>query len=69
MPLYDYTCRSCGRINEVHVPINEVGTHLEVCACGYEMERELFSARNPRPPAVIFKGNGFYSTDNRKGKP
>lgn len=59
MPLYDYQCRSCGKVAEVRHGFNE--THEAPCAdCGGEMRR-VFS-----PAGIVFKGSGFYVTDSRK---
>jgi len=59
MPIYEYEC--------------------EVCACRFELRRRFDEdERNPRcpqcqgtvrrlfsPPAIVFKGSGFYVTDSR----
>ncbi|MGC1380179.1 MAG: FmdB family zinc ribbon protein [Candidatus Baltobacteraceae bacterium] len=59
MPLYEYACTKCGRINEVRHGFDE--TYAEPCpACG-AAQRRVF---NPAP--VVFKGSGFYVTDSRK---
>ena len=59
MPLYDYKCRVCDRIQEVKKQFGD--TSPEKCGrCENEMTRQ-FSV-----PAIQFKGSGFYSTDNRK---
>jgi putative FmdB family regulatory protein len=59
MPLYDYACAKCGRINEVRHGFDE--TYDEPCsACGGAMKR-VFNAA-----PVLFKGSGFYVTDSRK---
>ena len=58
MPLYDYRCDS-GHEYELtegfHAP-----TEHACPTCGKQSRRQLSL------PAVIFKGSGFYSTDNRK---
>jgi putative FmdB family regulatory protein len=59
MPVYEYKCAQCGRF-EVEQPIKAVP--LEVCPeCGEPVQKLI--ARNV---GVVFKGSGFYTTDNRK---
>ncbi len=59
LPVYDYRCAS-GHEYELtegfHAP-----TDHPCPACGKKSQRQISL------PAVIFKGSGFYSTDNRKG--
>jgi putative FmdB family regulatory protein len=59
MPLYEYECRACGLRfqRRQHFADDPVKTCPE---CGGEVHR-LF-----HPVAIIFKGKGFYVTDNRK---
>lgn len=59
MPIYEYRCSK---------------GHLYECAEGFDAASEQTcptcggrSRRLISLPAVIFKGSGFYSTDNRKG--
>ncbi len=59
MPNYTFRCLECGEEFErwfsFHEEIKDV-----TCPHGHtRVERVL------RPPAVIFKGSGFYVTDNR----
>ncbi len=59
MPTYTFRCLECGtefeRWFSFHEEIKDV-----VCPEGHtQVERVL------RPPAIIFKGSGFYVTDNR----
>ena len=56
MPLYEYKCLKCGRNTE---KIERVaGPHLKKCPhCGGKVERLL------APPAIQFKGAGWYVTD------
>lgn len=59
MPTYEYECRKCLVRFEVRKRFSDNGPDL--CpSCGGEARR-LFS-----PVPVIFKGPGFYVTDNRK---
>lgn len=56
MPLYEYECRKCGRHTEKIEKVT--GPHLKKCPhCGGAVERLL------SPPAVQFKGTGWYVTD------
>jgi putative FmdB family regulatory protein len=59
MPLYEYKCRSCGKIFEVIQKFSDepLKTHAE---CGGPVDR-LFSA-----PAFHLKGTGWYATDYAK---
>jgi putative FmdB family regulatory protein len=57
MPTYEYFCSKCGVFEEFH-GINQT---LDKCPkCGAEVRRLISQNNN-----VIFKGSGFYSTDNR----
>lgn len=62
MPLYEYKCVKCGRQTEKIESIS--GPHLKKCPhCGGKVERLL------APPAIQFKGSGWYVTDYAgKGK-
>ena len=58
MPLYDYACTRCGRVQEVRHGFDE--TYDAPCgACGAQLRR-VFNAA-----PVLFKGSGFYVTDSR----
>lgn len=61
MPIYTYKCRECGRqfdktqkVSEKKRPVCEV--------CGGATHRVF------HPVGIIFKGSGFYKTDNRLDK-
>ena len=62
MPLYEYECHKCGRRFEVLVSAHKA--QAQRCEeCGGRCRRLL------SPPAIIFKGSGFYTTDYaRAGK-
>jgi putative FmdB family regulatory protein len=62
MPLYEYECDACGGRFEVIQKFSEL---LEECRrCGKGPVRRLLS-----PPAIQFKGTGWYVTDYaQKGK-
>lgn len=58
MPLYDYRCQG-GHEYELSEGFHAPTEHA--CpTCGKQSRRQISL------PAVIFKGSGFYSTDNRK---
>lgn len=60
MPLYEYKCEQCGRVNEVIQKFSdEPLTACEVCQGAVH---RLMSA-----PALQFKGTGWYITDYAKG--
>lgn len=56
MPLYEYECQSCGKRTEILQRLDEAP--LAACPqCGGEVKKLL------SPPAVQFKGSGWYVTD------
>ncbi|MDE3112639.1 MAG: FmdB family transcriptional regulator [Chloroflexota bacterium] len=58
MPTYDYRCDHCG--HEFSKVRSFTEGALEKCpSCGQRPTR-LFS-----PPAIVFKGSGWYKTDSR----
>jgi putative regulatory protein, FmdB family len=59
MPTYEYVCKSCGHLFEVVQSMRDDA--LTQCPeCGGEL-RKVFA-----PPAISFKGSGFYATDHGK---
>ena len=61
MPLYEYKCSTCGSSLEVLQKVNE--PRLEKCPkCG-GLLRKVIS-----PPALQFKGSGWYITDYAQSK-
>ncbi len=60
MARYDYQCPACGTRFEVEHPMS---AHPKVTCprCGHEAER-VFD-----PSGIVFKGSGFYNTDQRGG--
>ncbi len=59
MPTYEYRCRNCGHTFDVVQAMSD--ETLTVCpVCGGEL-RKVFA-----PPAISFKGSGFYATDHGK---
>ena len=58
MPLYEYECNGCGVRFERLQSIND--EPIKKCPeCGEEVRRLI------QPVGIIFKGKGFYVTDNR----
>ncbi|MCL7454999.1 MAG: zinc ribbon domain-containing protein [Anaerolineae bacterium] len=59
MPIYEYECLECGthfdRLQRFGEP------DPETCPHGHRRVHRLLSQ-----PAIIFKGSGFYVTDNRR---
>ena len=59
MPTYEYTCRDCGHTFDVVQSMTD--DPLTMCPeCGGSL-RKVFA-----PPAIAFKGSGFYATDHGK---
>lgn len=58
MPIYDYKCTK-GHLYEKTEGF-DAPTRQKCVKCGSVARRQISM------PAVIFKGSGFYSTDNRK---
>lgn len=62
MPTYEYVCRDCNEHLEVVQSFRD--DPLATCGkCGGSL-RKVFTAAG-----IIFKGSGFYSTDNRTSQP
>jgi putative FmdB family regulatory protein len=59
MPLFEYQCEKCGvrfeRLQRKGDPIPK-----ECPECGGTVRRLI------QPPGIVFKGSGFYVTDNRR---
>ena len=60
MPTYQYTCTDCGNALEAVQKFTDDAL-TECPTCGGNL-RKVFSA-----VGVVFKGSGFYRTDNRTG--
>ena len=59
MPTYEYRCRACGHVFDIVQKMSD--DPLTICPeCGGEL-RKVFA-----PPAIAFKGSGFYATDHGK---
>jgi len=64
MPTYEYRCMLCNEVTEAKRPIEERDTETKCASCGNPAQRIYNS------PNAVFKGGGFYSTDNpRPTKP
>jgi putative FmdB family regulatory protein len=62
MPIYEYGCKHCGHTFEVSQSMKD--DPLRICPqCGKEIRRLITSGMG-----LIFKGSGFYATDNSKTK-
>lgn len=59
MPVYTYRCENCGIQFDHQQSFN--AANLTVCP---ECEEESLH-RVYRPVGIVFKGSGFYATDNR----
>ena len=65
MPLYEYKCQRCGSVFEVMQKFSDAPLEVHT-NCGGALERLL------SPPALQFKGTGWYITDYARagqGKP
>ena len=60
MPTYEYRCTKCGEHFEVYQSFTDepLKKHAE---CGGKLNKVLGSV------GIVFKGSGFYRTDNRGG--
>lgn len=59
MPVYTYRCDSCGVQFERHQSFNDAP--LKTCPeCRKKSLKKVIT-----PTRIIFKGSGFYATDNR----
>ncbi len=61
MPTYEYVCKGCGHLFEIVQSMRD-DPLTECPECGGEL-RKVFA-----PPAISFKGSGFYTTDHGKKK-
>lgn len=62
MPSYDYKCKKCGERFEVAIGNKEVSI-ISCPICKSMDTKKVISS-----VSVMFRGKGFYSTDNPKGK-
>ena len=59
MPCYEYECKYCGNTFELRRSFDD--TKAVECPVCHGEARQHFS-----PVSVIYKGPGFYTTDNRR---
>lgn len=60
MPIYEYECLTCGSTFEKRQSFNDAP--IAACPNGHPETRRRLST-----PAIVFKGSGFYVTDNKNG--
>ena len=58
MPLYEFVCEQCGARFEKRRAYDDLAA--ATCPNGHRRTRKVVSA-----PAIVFRGSGWYSTDNR----
>lgn len=61
MPTYDYQCSACGHLVEIFHSIAEP-PRKQCTKCGKQTFTRLISGG----AGILFKGSGFYITDNKK---
>ena len=62
MPKYDYRCTACGHVYEKREGFD--APSVQQCpTCAGEARRVFV------PPAIVFKGSGWYKTDSRGAEP
>ena len=70
MPTYEYSCSKCGHTFEIVQPITD--NALSVCpkesCCRKTWGKGKVKRTISGGAGIIFKGNGFYSTDYRSDK-
>ena len=59
MPTYTYRCESCGHQFDIFQHFTDDAL-TECPECGKQTLHKVYS-----PVGIVFKGSGFYSTDNR----
>jgi putative FmdB family regulatory protein len=62
MPIYVYGCDTCGQTFERRQSISDAPL-VECPECEGHVHRLI------QPVGIVFKGSGFYVTDNRKSSP
>src|ERR1700674_160644 len=60
MPTYEYRCTKCGEHFDVYQSFSDEPLKKHE-ACGGKLNKVL------GPVGIVFKGSGFYRTDNRGG--
>jgi putative FmdB family regulatory protein len=59
MPKYDYRCSACGLVYEKREGFD--APSVQACPTCQGQARRVLT-----PPAIVFKGSGWYVTDSRK---
>ncbi len=59
MPTYTFRCETCGLVFDKFLSFHDDQRQV-TCPQGHTTVHRVF-----RPPAVVFKGSGFYVTDHR----
>ena len=63
MPTYVYECKKCEKVFEAEQRMSDDPlTTCEICGAKKSLRRLI------QPTAVLFKGSGFYHTDNAPAK-
>lgn len=62
MPKYDYRCTACGHIYEKREGFE--APSVQECPTCRGLARRVLT-----PPAIVFKGSGWYKTDSRAPEP
>jgi putative FmdB family regulatory protein len=57
VPIYQYKCDECSCDFDIRKSFNDDADHVNCPDCGKKATRVFI------PPAIIFKGSGFYVTD------
>lgn len=63
MPLFDFACKKCGEVFEHTRPFGNK-ENPKCAMCGSKRTEKILT-----PPAIHFKGGGFYKTDSSTSKP
>ena len=63
MPLFDFACKKCGEVFEHTRPFGSK-ENPKCAKCGSKRTEKILT-----PPAIHFKGGGFYKTDSSAPKP
>ena len=63
MPLYEFSCSTCGQTFEKNIPLDASQAELR-CPSGHRRVRRIYSAL-----PIMYKGSGFYVTDHRPASP
>lgn len=62
MPRHNFFCSVCGAVFEKTISFHGNGDSV-ICPKGHAQERRVYSL-----PSVVFKGSGWYNTDQRRSK-